>query len=204
MPTTYTNGYILKHIFSIYTFNLFLLIKIFCLLILMETIKKFWNNMTNIISKVNSKFVERTNDNGNKLDIINTLFASINILRTSSELASSKLDTKKITSVTKQAINNKRKKKKTYQSIKNINDNLIKSVYDKNNGLIQQYNFSLDKKHNCYIKNNNSYKRGDSDLFINRTKFRFVAVDCTQYNLLKNVLMVLVLFFLKVKNIVFA
>ena len=31
--------------------------------------------MTNIISKVNSKFVERTNDNGNKLDIVNTLFA---------------------------------------------------------------------------------------------------------------------------------
>ena len=109
MPTTDDNEYIPKHIFSIYTLILFLLLNIFCLSFLMETIKKFWNNMTNIISKVNSKFVERTNDNGNKLDIVNTLFASINILRTSSEIASSKLDTKKITSVTKQAINNKRK-----------------------------------------------------------------------------------------------
>jgi len=151
-----------------------------------KIIKNFCDKLNNIIHDENSKYVKRTNmDGGNKLDFINTLFASIHTLRTSTEVASSKLETKKISTFTKQALIKKRNNEKTYKSVKNINDNLVKMMYNKNNNFISQYNFSLDKEHNCYVKNNDEENKKDLSLFINNTNKRFVIVDCSQYDLLK-------------------
>ena len=61
-----------------------------------KIIKNFCDKLNNIIQDENSKYVKRTNmDDGNKLDLVNTLFVSVHTLRTSTEIASSKLETKK-------------------------------------------------------------------------------------------------------------
>lgn len=111
-------------------------------------LKSFCNKLNSIIESINDKYVKRTNKDGNKLDLRNTLFASVHVLRTSTEIATSKLETKGISTVTKQALIKKRNNDNTRKSIKNINDNLIKEIYNKNNKFIPSYNFSIDYDHN--------------------------------------------------------
>lgn len=154
----------------------------------MESIQLLITKLSYKIKDLNYTFqVRHDPNNKNKLNFINTLYASLKNLNCKGlESAVSILDEDKITTVTKQALVQKRNEDKTYLYIQELNNHLIDIIYDSNNKLLKPYKFNLDTKNNCYNDLNTSDNINDNKLFINNTNLRFIGCDGFQMNVVES------------------
>ena len=139
----------------------------------------------NIIIDDDDLFTKRDDDN-NKLNLRNTLYASALTLKYSG-LANtiSDLEVDNIVTVSKNALVKKRNNNVTHICIKQINDKLINMIYDPANNFLKPYNLKIDYDNMSYTNGLNS---PDKTLFINRTSKRFIACDGMQINLNKSLI----------------
>lgn len=146
----------------------------------------FANEFKNIVNDIEKEFTTRHNKNSNnKLNFINTLYASSLILNsTSIDAIVSDLQIDNIITVSKTAIVKKRNCKKTYKCIEKMNNKMLDLFYKKENNFISYHSYALNKKKTAYINSNNP----DKKLFINNTKLKFVACDGTQINVNRKVI----------------
>ena len=147
----------------------------------------FLNKFEAIGTDINNVFLKRYNKNeNNKLNFKNTLYASILALKNKGiESVSTDLDIDHVTDVSKNAIIKARNNKKSFTSIKKMNDELINIIYDSENNFIQPYNCIFCNKKNSYIDSKNTINKS---LFINRTKKRFIGCDGFQLNVNKSLI----------------
>lgn len=148
----------------------------------------FVTHLTESIAEIGKTFVKRNNitNKNNKLDFKNTLYSCALALHCKGiEQVSSDLEVDNIISVTKNAIIKTRNNEKTYQHIKNLNDDLISKIYDPINNFLDPYNFVLTKNKTAFLESTNKI---DKSLFINNTNKRFVACDGLQLNLNKELI----------------
>ena len=139
----------------------------------------------NIIIDDDSLFTKRNDDN-NKLNLRNTLYASALTLKYSGIANTiSDLEVDNIVTVSKNALVKKRNNDITHICIKQINDKLINMIYDPSNNFLKPYNLKIDKDNMSYT---NSINLRDKTLFINRTCKRFIACDGMQINLNKSLI----------------
>ena len=94
------------------------------------------------------------------------------------DCAISDLETDNITFVSKNALVKKRNNERTYNHFQTINNNLLEALYDKSNGFIKPYSYSLDKQKSYLVET----KYPDKKLFINNTTKRFIGCDGMQLN----------------------
>ena len=144
----------------------------------MEKLNLLSYHISTFINDIDKEFILRHNkDPDNKLNFANTLYASSMLLNcTSLDSVVSDLEIDNITTISKNALVKKRNSENTYRCIENMNKKLLNLFYDRNNNFIKDYSFILDKKKSYYIKSN----KPDKNLFINNTKFRFIANDGMQ------------------------
>lgn len=117
----------------------------------MDTLIKFINKFTDIIKSAADTFIMRHNKDEPKFDLKNTLYASALILNSKNmDYAISDLETDNITFVSKNALVKKRNNERTHNHFQTINNNLLEALYDKSNGFIKPYSYSLDK-HKSYL-----------------------------------------------------
>ena len=139
----------------------------------------------NIIIDDDNLFTKRNDDN-NKLNLRNTLYASALTLKYSGIANTiSDLEVDNIVTVSKNALVKKRNNDITHICIKQINDKLINMIYDPANNFLKPYNLKIDKDNTSYT---NSINLPDKTLFINRTCKRFIACDGMQINLNKSLI----------------
>ena len=154
----------------------------------MNNITQFLDKFETLSNDINKKFLKRYNKNedDNKLDFKNTLYASILALKNKGiETVSTDLDTDHITHVSKNSIIKVRNNEKSFTSIKKMNDELVKIIYDPENNFIKPYNCTFSNKKNSYIDSKNAT---DKSLFINRTLKRFVGCDGFQLSVNKSLI----------------
>ena len=150
----------------------------------MENIFLFIKKL-NIIIDDDKLFTKRKDDN-NKLNIRNTLYASVLTLQYSGIANTvSNLEIDNIVTISKNALVKKRNNNITHVCLKNINDNLINMIYDSSNNFLKSYNLEIDKDN---MSHTNSINLPDKTLFINRTSKRFIACDGMQINLNKSLI----------------
>ena len=149
----------------------------------MNKLKLFTSQFSAFINDINKKFILRHNkDQENELNFANTLYASSMLLNsTSMDAVISDLEIDKIVTISKNALVKKRNSEKTYKCIQNMNDKLLEIFYNKDNKFVKEYSYILDKNKMFYIKNDIP----DKNLFINKTKYRFVANDGMQLTVAK-------------------
>ena len=145
---------------------------------------------TNIVD-LNKKFIKRHNNDEakDKLNFRNTLYASTQILKKSSidnVVADLKLDN--IVTVSKNSLVKKRNNDTAGVCIKELNDNMLKMIYDPKNKFLKPYNFKLGPDKKSYVCSGVNYNKNDKNLFINRTTKRFIASDGSQLNVSKNLI----------------
>jgi hypothetical protein len=151
-------------------------------------ITNFISHLTESIVEIGKTFIKRNNkaNKDNKLDFKNTLYSCALALHCKGiEQVSSDLEVDNIISVTKNAIIKTRNNEKTYQHIKNLNDNLISKIYDPNNEFLDPYNFVLTKNKTAFLESTNKI---DKSLFINKTDKRFVGCDGVHFNTNKDLI----------------
>lgn len=150
----------------------------------MDKIKLFSSQFSGFINDIDKKFILRHNINpdDNKLNFANTLYASSILLNcTGVDNVVSDLEIDKIVTVSKTALIKKRNSENTYECVRNMNDKLLEIFYNKDNNFIKKYSYILDKNKMFYIKSD----KPDKDLFINNTKYIFVANDGMQLTVAK-------------------
>jgi hypothetical protein len=150
----------------------------------MENIIKFSKNI-NLIINNNTEFIKRNSDL-NKLNLKNTIYASVLALKcTGMSNVSCDLNIDSIVDVSKNSLIKKRNNDTTYKCIKQVNDNIIKMIYNTDNNYLNSYNFGTNANKMSYF---NNYGPKDKSLYINQTNKRFIACDGTQINLNKSLI----------------
>ena len=112
----------------------------------MDNIKQLLNIFDTLSVDINNKFIKRRNKdkNSNKLNFKKTLYASILSLNNKGlESVSADLNIEHITDVSKNALVKVRNNEKSFTSIKKMNDELIKHIYDPINNFIKPYNCKI-------------------------------------------------------------
>ena len=121
----------------------------------MEELRNFSDKLSTIINYHEQTFLKRYNTEAdNKFNLINTLYASSLLLNsTSIDSVISKLETDNIINVSKNALVKKRNAIRTNIYFRKINDDLLSTIYNKNNGFIKNYSFNLDKTKKSIMRN---------------------------------------------------
>ena len=158
----------------------------------MKNIISFIDQLKSIINNHETNFIKRRNTNPeNKLSLTTTLYScalTLNNSGISSVISDLLLDN--ITDVSKNALIKKRNNDITWKCIKNINDDIIDMIYNKDNQFIKPFNFRIDKDNKSYIRNNTN--KVDKSLYINRSGKRFVGCDGVQITVIPRLIYTIV------------
>ena len=147
-----------------------------------EIISKFTDIMNTKIKNLDSTYIKRLNRDKdgniiNKLCFKDVLFASVHNLNDSIDIVKGTLKKDCKISVSKNAIVKQRNKPTTHQHIRDLNDHLIKEIYNKNNNFINPNNLKIDQNKTSFRRNNNKI---DDTLYVNYSGKRFVGIDGSQ------------------------
>lgn len=159
---------------------------------------KFTSKVKQTIDDVDAGFIKRHNVGKytNKLNFKNTLYASTNIIHTTSidnVVSTLEIDTNLV--VSKNSIIKKRNTDHCHLSFKKLNDTILDYIYEPVNEILEPYDFEIDFDKKSYKfkdlnpkckeaknKKNKCEKLDSKKLFINNTKYVFVACDGCQIN----------------------
>ena len=130
----------------------------------MTEINNFIDIIKSNIANANLTYIKRHKNNGeNKLPFNKALYASlINLNKSGLIPVRNHLEAENICNVTKSALVKNRSNSKTNKHISDINDEMIKALYDPENKLI----FSNNLKFNS---DNKSFRRNNKNRFFNIT-----------------------------------
>ena len=154
----------------------------------------FWNFKGSYIANIdelNKKFIKRNNNDGakNKLDFKNTLYAPTQILKkTSIDNGVADLEHDNIVSVSKNSLVKKRNNDTAGAFIKELNNIILKMIYNPKNKFLKPYNFKPGPDKKSYMGSGINYNKNDKKLYINRTTTRFIASDGSQLNVSKKLI----------------
>ena len=125
----------------------------------------------------------------NKLDFKNTLYAPTQILKKSSiDNVVAYLELDNIVLVSKNSLVKKRNNDTAGACIKELNDIILKMIYNPKNKFLKPYNFKLGPDKKLYIGSGVKYNKNNKKLYINRTTKRFIASDGSQLNVSKKLI----------------
>ncbi len=149
-------------------------------LFIMTEINNFIDIIKSNIANADLTYIKRHKKDGeNKLVFNKALYASLMNLKKSGLVpVRNHLEAENICNVTKQALVKNRSNYKTNKHISDLNNEMIKALYDPENKFISPNNLKFNSDNKSFRRNNRNCKI-DKSLYINRSNKRFIAIDGT-------------------------